>query len=80
MRRSRRCLVVAALLATGLNVTAQQPAAADTFVARVNFQRETGIVPEGYVRDYGQAFDATRGYGWVEIDSPTSPADRVPHE
>jgi glucose/arabinose dehydrogenase len=40
-------------------------------VARVNFQRDTGAVPEGYLRDYGQAFDSVRGYGWIEQSSPT---------
>ena len=41
-------------------------ARAASVAIKVNFQSETAPVPGGYVRDYGQAFDATRGYGWVE--------------
>ncbi|HUR18796.1 MAG TPA: Ig-like domain-containing protein [Acidimicrobiales bacterium] len=56
-------LVTLACLAA---MVAPMPAAADaTVVARVNFQSEAGQVPAGYTRDYGQAFDATRKYGWL---------------
>jgi glucose/arabinose dehydrogenase len=30
----------------------------------VNFQAQSSPTPAGYVADYGQAFDTTRGFGW----------------
>src|SRR5690348_14501720 len=61
---------VGVLLASGLAlVGSATPARADTAVAvpfLVNFQAQTTATPAGYVGDYGQAYDATRGYGWVD--------------
>lgn len=37
----------------------------------VNFQSETAPIPSGYQRDYGQAYDATRQYGWISQTSST---------
>ena len=45
--------------------------AAVNYISRVNFQRDTGPDVPGYARDYGQPFDATRGYGWVAQTSAT---------
>ena len=33
---------------------------------KVNFQTAEATVPAGYVMDAGLAFDATRGYGWLD--------------
>jgi glucose/arabinose dehydrogenase len=33
---------------------------------KVNFQTATTVTPAGYLADLGQAYDATRGYGWVD--------------
>src|SRR5690606_27832429 len=30
----------------------------------------TSVLPDGYIKDYGQPYDDGRGYGWVAIDSP----------
>lgn len=44
---------------------------------RINFQPIQAIIPTGYVSDIGEAFDATRGFGWVREDS-LGDARRVP--
>jgi len=70
-------LLVGAILAQVLvvvpMVASAPPVSAEilTSVARVNFQRDTGVIPPGYLRDFGQAFDGARGYGWVEQTSST---------
>lgn len=46
-------------------------AAADTPVARINFQTSGFAVPTGYVADIGAAFDSARGHGWVQPGSST---------
>ncbi len=33
---------------------------------KVNFQPDSAATPEGYTADSGQAYSASRGYGWVE--------------
>lgn len=38
---------------------------------KINFQPNTAV-PAGYVKDSGEAYDATRGYGWVRQDSLSS--------
>lgn len=61
-------VVVAICLAlAGLTGIADTAAAAE--IARINFQPQGASVPAGYVADWGQAFDATRGFGWVAQDS-----------
>jgi N-acetylneuraminic acid mutarotase len=50
----------------GGQVTLLRPASTGTPVARVNFQSQSAPIPPGYARDYGQAFDSTRGYGWSQ--------------
>ena len=71
--------VVGVLLAGGLAIVGTaSPARADTAVAVpffVNFQAQTTTTPAGYVGDDGQAYDATRGYGWV--DSTGAPLSLV---
>lgn len=36
---------------------------------KIDFQPDTSTVPVGYKKDTGQAFNNTRGYGWVRQDS-----------
>jgi hypothetical protein len=36
---------------------------------KINFQLSTANLPAGYIKDSGEAYDATRGYGWVRQDS-----------
>jgi N-acetylneuraminic acid mutarotase len=62
---------VVALVATLTALVASPPASALTPVARVNFQAQSSAVPAGYTADFGQGFDATRGYGWVQQGSST---------
>lgn len=60
-------IAVATAIATALLVGARVStanAANVTLPLRVNFQPQTSIVPAGYLADYGQAFDANRGFGW----------------
>jgi hypothetical protein len=67
MRRAA-ILTVLTVVAVVVPVTSEI-AAADATVAApffVNFQAQTTTTPSGYVGDYGQAYDATRGYGWVD--------------
>ncbi|MDP9403020.1 MAG: Ig-like domain-containing protein [Actinomycetota bacterium] len=54
---------------TGGKITLLRPKVATTPVSRVNFQSKSAPVPPSYQRDYGQAFSATRGYGWIEQSS-----------
>jgi len=57
---------------SGATAVAAAPAgAATTPVAHINFQPQDATVPAGYRADYGQGFDAGRGYGWVAQTSPT---------
>ena len=39
---------------------------------KINFQPRNAAIPAGYVRDSGEAYDATRGFGWVTQDSLAS--------
>ena len=67
MRRAA-ILTVLTVVAVVVPVTSEI-AAGDATVAApffVNFQAQTTTTPSGYVGDYGQAYDATRGYGWVD--------------
>jgi len=73
-RRGRRAPLVGTLLAglvlPGLAASPARAAGVDPEpVIRVNFQDESAFTPQGYEKDYGQAFDAGRGYGWVHMDS-----------
>jgi regulation of enolase protein 1 (concanavalin A-like superfamily) len=64
--RSLTAVALGAALVTTVFQTL--PASADTVLAsplHVNFQTETAVTPGGYLADYGQAYDASRGYGWV---------------
>lgn len=36
---------------------------------KINFQPNDTPVPNGYIKDTGEAYSATRGYGWVRQDS-----------
>ncbi len=69
MIRKRQAVVrwLCAILSivAGLSAAPGAGAADPGYVARVNFQSESASVPTGYQRDFGKAFDPTRGYGWV---------------
>lgn len=63
---------VRAAVATGFGASlvsgaALVPASADTTstTLHVNFQSASSSAPSGYVADFGQAYDATRGFGWT---------------
>lgn len=58
-----------AVLVSLVTLLAPSPAAADLYVARVNFQKELNIIPVGYQADIGDAYSESRGYGWVAQDS-----------
>jgi glucose/arabinose dehydrogenase len=56
--------------------TESPPSAAVTatpvaFALKVNFSDAATAPPAGYVRDSGDAFSTTRGYGWVQLGTAT---------
>ncbi len=64
--RAALTVVLGAILAVG---NAATPAYADTNVSlplNVNFQAPSTTTPSGYLGDSGQAYSATRGYGWTD--------------
>ncbi|MCY1136885.1 Ig-like domain-containing protein [Actinoplanes sp. Pm04-4] len=67
----RRLWVAALLVTAGIVAPAAPATAAVTPVAKVNFQPAASAVPSGYVADTGAAFDAGRGYGWVQRGTAT---------
>lgn len=38
---------------------------------KINFQTSSASVPTGYVKDSGEGYNATRGYGWVKSGTHT---------
>jgi N-acetylneuraminic acid mutarotase len=38
---------------------------------KINFQPSTSTVPNGYIKDVGEAYHDTRGYGWVQEGTNT---------
>ncbi|MHC5727510.1 MAG: hypothetical protein ACYTXY_25965 [Nostoc sp.] len=38
-------------------------------VLGINFQPNNAPVPPGYIKDIGQAYNDTPGFGWVREDS-----------
>jgi hypothetical protein len=40
--------------------------------AKINFQPSGSALPAGYIKDSGEAYNATRGYGWVAQSSLSS--------
>lgn len=51
-----------------------------TFQARVNFEMTATVTPEGWLKDNGAPYNATRGYGWSRDNTPdarqrATPAD-----
>lgn len=36
---------------------------------KINFQTSKAVVPDGYIKDIGEAYSDARGYGWVRQDS-----------
>ncbi len=55
----------AAPLALGI----QSTAAATPLDIKVNFQPQNATVPTGYQKDFGQAYNASQGFGWVRQNS-----------
>lgn len=64
---------------TSATPKAVDPTPPTAFAARVNFQNAAAQVPQGYVRDFGEAFGARAGvnqgsglsYGWVDPGTST---------
>lgn len=48
-------------------------------VKKINFQPGTAPVPTGYTKDSGEAYDITRGFGWVREDNLSTPLSVVPY-
>jgi glucose/arabinose dehydrogenase len=71
--RVAAALTACSAVAVGLAAAPLAPAAAvgSTVVSRVNFQSEAAVVPEGYLKDFGEPYSDNRGYGWVAQDSAT---------
>ena len=57
----------------GGHITLLKPApdSIRTPVAKINFQAQTSTVPTGYSKDYGQGYEAARGFGWVAPGTTT---------
>ena len=53
-----------------VNISDVEPA---PFEVKVNFQPEGAAIPEEFIADTGEAFDDTRGFGWVRQDSLGNP-------
>ena len=47
-----------------------------TFNAAINFQPSNASVPNGYQADTGAAFDASTGYGWIQLPGSLGERDR----
>ena len=47
-------------------------------VAKINFQPQNSTLPQGYTKDFGQAYDAARGFGWVKPGT-SEPIDMTPN-
>ena len=43
----------------------------NTPYARIDFQPQSAATPTGYSKDHGQAYEAARGFGWVEPGTTT---------
>lgn len=71
MWRHRLVILLASVIVASTPVATEPEAVAGPGEVRVNFQPEGAAVPVGYAADWGQAYDAARGYGWVAQDSPS---------
>lgn len=60
-----------AALVAPLAVAAPAPAASAGFALKVNFSDAATAPPAGYVRDFGEAYAASRGFGWVRVGTST---------
>ncbi|MFI5841843.1 Ig-like domain-containing protein [Catenuloplanes sp. NPDC051500] len=67
--QSRRLAPVLALTCVAVFVAV--PAQAAAFALKVNFSDAATAPPTGYLRDFGEAFTTTRGYGWVALGTTT---------
>ena len=59
-----------------INLTVTAPPASSSEV-KVNFQLASTSTPSGYIADAGKAFDAARGYGWID-PATGQPKDQGP--
>ncbi|WP_242919897.1 Ig-like domain-containing protein [Pontibacter liquoris] len=57
-----------------VTLTVTQPASSQDI--KINFQLASSATPSGYTADAGQAYDATRGFGWVD-PSTKQPKDHT---
>jgi hypothetical protein len=48
-------------------------------VKAINFQPNSAPIPTGYTKDLGEAYNDTRGFGWVREDDLTTPLDIQPN-
>ncbi len=71
-------VTLASVGASGANIDEMTvtEAGADLFSAKVNFQTSGAPTPVGYAADFGGAFDADRGYGWVAVGG-SDPLDKT---
>jgi glucose/arabinose dehydrogenase len=66
VRRSGAGALLAALVVLLVGMVSAGPSAAvSTSMIKINFQSQAATTPAGYTADYGQAYDETRGYGWI---------------
>lgn len=63
--RTALSVTLGALLLVGAQTVPAQ-AANVTLPLLVNFQPETTTPPSGYTADFGQAYEASRGFGWTD--------------
>ena len=59
-----------------ITLTVTAPASSSSEV-KVNFQLASTSTPSGYIADAGKAFDAARGYGWID-PATGQPKDQSP--
>lgn len=76
------CGVVTTALVVTVNSGSSQSAPSPENT-KINFQPATSTVPAGYIKDIGEAYNDTRGYGWVREDSlsnaTATPLDITPN-
>lgn len=70
MHVAPRALRLVCSLLAALGLAAGLSACTPGFTTvKIDFTTQTAALPTGYSRDYGQAYDSGRGYGWVAPSS-----------
>ena len=74
-------VVTTALVVTVISRSSQSAPSPEN--TKINFQPATSAMPAGYLKDLGEAYNDTRGYGWVREDSlsntTATPLDITPN-